>query len=234
MRYIYMLLLTFFILQPACVGYCANNAIEPAVLSVDGTGKAVSTPDQAIISIGVSSHSVNAETAQNINSQAAMAIKAALLELGINETDIQTNNYSFNPVYSTAQNGHSLVDYAVDNNVIVIVNDISLVGNVIDLSLANGANRINSLDFSLRDTSQLHKKAMEAAIKDARNKAEIIANSLGHRIIGIKNVTNSEGNVQSRDFSMMRFSNFAASNTPISPGSLEVVSNIHIDFILDN
>lgn len=205
-------------------------------LSVDGQGTGTAAPDMATVTIGVTTQGKDAAKAQNDNAWVSNQIQAAVRGLGIEEKDIQTRNYSFYPNYSTDKDHRNEVTgYTVNNSVIVVVRDIKLTGKVIDAALSNGANEINSLDFSASDTKAVRKVALLNAIQDARNKADIIAKGLGKRIVGIQNVSESTGYIETRRFGgnmLMAVAKDAA--TPIAPGSLSLAANVHIDFILSD
>ncbi|HCB93805.1 MAG TPA: hypothetical protein DEP57_08385, partial [Selenomonas sp.] len=120
------------------------------------------------------------------------------------------------------------------NSVIVKVKNVDLVGRVIDTALQRGANQINSLEFGISDTKSLRKQALNAAIQDAREKADILASGLGHRIIGIHHVTENTGSFTSRQFdSMMLAAASKNAAVPIESGTVSLDANVHIDFILD-
>ena len=205
-------------------------------LSVDGQGTGTAAPDMATVTIGVTTQGKDAAKAQNDNAWVSNQIQAAVRGLGIAEKDIQTRNYSFYPNYSTDKDRRNEVTgYTVNNSVIVVVRDIKLTGKVIDAALNNGANDINSLDFSASDTKAVRKVALLNAVQDARDKADIIAKGLGKRIVGIQNVSESTGYIETRRFGgnmLMAVAKDAA--TPIAPGSLSLTANVHIDFILSD
>ncbi|WP_286821503.1 SIMPL domain-containing protein [Mitsuokella sp. UBA4253] len=205
-------------------------------LSVDGQGTGTAAPDMATVTIGVTTQGKDAAKAQNDNAWVSNQIQAAVRGLGIAEKDIQTRNYSFYPNYSTDKDHRNEVTgYTVNNSVIVVVRDIKLTGKVIDAALSNGANEINSLDFSASDTKAVRKVALLNAVQDARDKADIIAKGLGKRIVGIQNVSESTGYIETRRFGgnmLMAVAKDAA--TPIAPGSLSLTANVHIDFILSD
>ena len=212
-----------------------NASEKPAqpILSVDGAGLYEAEPDQASITVGITTHSEEAQDAQTQNASIASNIQAALLSMGIPEKAIQTRNYNFRPTLST-EKGHEneYNGYTVDNTMSIRLDDTSLVGQVIDTALSNGANRINSLQFSARNTQKLRKEALLAAIKDARDKADVIAEGLGKRIVGVQNVSENSS-IQSRSYDTAMFARSAMNAaTPISAGTLESSATVHIDFIL--
>lgn len=203
-------------------------------LSVDGQGTGTAAPDMATVTIGVTTQGKDAAKAQNDNAWVSNQIQAAVRSLGIAEKDIQTRNYSFYPNYSTDKDRRNEVTgYTVNNSVIVVVRDIKLTGKVIDAALNNGANEINSLDFSASDTKAVRKVALLNAVQDARDKADIIAKGLGKRIVGIQNVSESTGYIETRRFGAnMLMADAKSAATPIAPGSLSLTANVHVDFIL--
>ncbi|MCI6159654.1 MAG: SIMPL domain-containing protein [Selenomonadaceae bacterium] len=215
---------------PACA------AAEASVLSVDGQASAEQEPDRAIVSIGVTTQAGDAAKAQAENARKAQAIHQAVSALGIADQDIETQNYSFYPVYTqTASHQNKITGYRVDNTIVVTINRISLTGKVIDTSLASGANEISSLDFGAKDVSNARNAALKKAVLDARSKAEVLASALGMRIVGIKNVSENVSNPGTRRYTgnlLMMAKSDAAPATPVEAGTLRVTANVHIDFLL--
>ena len=212
-------------------------AEQPArpTLSVEGTGEANTAPDQATVAIGITTHAADAAKAQNDNAWTAAQIQKAIAALGIDAKDSQTQNYSFRPTYRTEENRRGEINgYTVDNTVLVCVRDIKLTGKVVDAALSHGANEISSLSFTASDPRALRKEALKNAIADARDKADIIAQGLGKRIVGIQTVSENTGYPETRRYvgNMMLAAKDAA--TPIQPGSLTLTANVHIDFLLSD
>ena len=208
---------------------------EPSILSVSGSGMVQSTPDQATITIGVVTQGLTAGDAQQENAVKATAIHEALRTLGIEDKDIKTEEYNFRPEYNREGNERVIVGYTTSNTIRVRVRDVTMVGDVVDTVLTSGANTIHSLDFSIRDTNALRQKALESAVKDAREKANAIAHALGSRIIGVQHVTENTGMFQPRQSNMMvmtKSMDALAESTPIDGGTLSMTADVHIDFIL--
>ena len=229
------LALAFVMPQMAAPTEAADQPQRP-ILSVDGRGEATAEPDIATVAVGITTHAADAAKAQNDNAWVAGEIQKAITSLGIAEKDIQTRNYSFRPTYREDKGHTNEIDgYTVDNTVIVTVRDVKLTGKVIDAALSHGANEISSLDFSASDTRGIRKEALKNAIADARDKADILAKGLGKRIVGIQNVSENTGYIETRRFAgnmMMAMAKDA--ETPVAPGSLSLSASVHIDFILSD
>ncbi len=77
----------------------ANDEPDKRTLSLTATGAVKTTPDKVDISTGVTSEAKTAREALDQNTEAMAKVVQALKEDGIEPKDIQTMNFSVNPVY---------------------------------------------------------------------------------------------------------------------------------------
>ncbi len=215
---------------------CAAAEPDLPILSVSGSGMVQGTPDQAAVTLGIVTRAETAGEAQQENAAKATAIRNALAALGIEDKDIKTEDYNFSPEYSRERNERGvIIGYTASNTIRVKVRNVALAGDVVDAALASGANTVRSLDFSIRDTDGLRRRALESAVKDARDKADAIAHALGKSIVGVHHVTENTGMFQPRQSNgmmMMKSMDAAAESTPIEAGTLSLTADVHIEFIL--
>lgn len=219
----------------APIAECAATETTIPILAVSGSGVVQGAPDQAAITLGVVTHAETAGEAQQENAAKATAIRNALTVLGIEDKDIKTEDYNFRPEYGREGNERIVVGYTASNTIRVRVHNVALVGDVVDAVLANGANTIHSLDFSIKDTDALRRRALESAVKDARDKADAIARALGKSIVGVNHVSENTGMFQPRSANGMMMKSMdaaAAESTPIDAGTLSMTADVHIEFIL--
>ena len=217
-----------------CFPQSSARCAEPTVLSVSGQGSAEAAPDRAAVTIGVKTRAADAQEAQGENAARAARIQQALRDLGIAEKDIQTRNYNFHPTYRSIAGRETEIDgYEAVNSIVVHLEDIRLVGKAIDTALHQGANQVSSLVFDVRDTRRLRKEALRAAVLDARDKADIIAASLGKRIIGIKSVSESTGGIHARRYELAAKAN-GGFDTPIEDGTVSLSATVQIDYMLED
>ena len=224
-------ILTLLYSSAICLADASETEYVP-VITVNGEGSAYGDPDKAVISIGVASFDKDADSAQRDNASKSRDVIEAISSLGISKADIQTSSYSFNPSYSRDENDNTIIEgYHVSNIVTVNVESIANTGRVIDSALAAGANKINSLEFGIRNSEPLKNAALKNAIRDARSKAEVIADSLGVKIIGIKSVSESVINIHNRDYANSVM-NMSMKETSIAPGTMEFNANVVIEFVI--
>ena len=205
-------------------------------ISVSGEGIVETSPDRATISVGVVSRDKDASKVQAESARTATEILNSVVALGVERKNIRTGNYTFRQVFRTNDKGKRIFDgYEVNNTVTIVVDDIKIVGKVIDAALSHGANKVDSLQFGLRDKKNFQLEAIQLATRDARAKAEIVARELGRSIIGVRSVSvNSVSISTPRHYklAMLDYGNVEEENfeTPIEGGNLTCSASVNVDF----
>ena len=204
-------------------------------LTMNGVGSAQIAPDMAEITLGVITEAKDAAKAHSDNAAQTARVQAAVKALGVAERDIQTTRYDFSPIYDVKDNGRSVTTgYTVTNVVVVKVRSLDNVGKVIDAALANGANRVDSLEFSASDPSAAKDAALADAARDARSKADAVARALGVRIVRILNVYADAQSPAPRNFMPMMMAKEAYdAGTPISAGELSFEASVNISYVIE-
>jgi len=216
-----------------------SSAQEIRQIYVRGEGVVLVEPDQAYVSLGVTTEAPSAEEAQIKNANTMRNILAALGELGIKDDAVETSYFNVYPVYRYDQDrGNQLVGYRVSNNVSVSLADLSLVGEAIDTAIRAGATNVNSVSFTLADKEPWLKEAMVLAVEDARQKAELLANAAGVKLGPVMAIR--DPNTQFQPYSVgpeLRMMALAAADagntTPIAPGKLEIRAAVEMVYALD-
>lgn len=226
--------LTLLIVMMICATTFAEE-IRPPIISVSGEGMVEATPDRATISVGVVTRAKNPSEVQADNAQAATSVINSIVALGIERKNISTGNYNFNPTYRRYDNGKNEIDgYEATNSVTIIVDDLNLVGKIIDTALSHGANRVDSLNFGLRNKNSYQDEALRLAVLDARRKAEVAASALGKSILGVRSVSINSNRVESpRNYKMARsmaMDEAADFETPVESGTLQCSASVHVEF----
>jgi uncharacterized protein len=162
-----------------------------ARIVVVGEGSVSVAPDYARIRSGVATRAKTAKEAADANSKLMAALTAALLSAGIEQNDIQTSRFSVQPVYaSPAPNTEQrLTGFSVSNQVSVTVRQIDKVGDLLDRLITAGATDAGSVEFLHTDSSKTLDRAREAAMADARRKAELYAHAAGLSLGGVAWIT---------------------------------------------
>ena len=162
-----------------------------ARIIVIGNGSVSVVPDYARIRSGVTTRAKTAKEAADANAKLMAALTAALSSAGIEPKDIQTSRFSVQPVYAppAPNTEQRLTGFSVSNQVSVTVRQIDKVGDLLDRLITAGATDAGSVEFLHADSSKILDEAREAAMADARRKAEIYAHAAGLSLGGVAWIT---------------------------------------------
>ena len=211
-------------------GQDSKSPPEARVIVV-GEGSISTPPDYARIRSGVTTTAKTAKEAIDTNSKLMAAVTAALLDSGIAQKDIQTSEFSIQPVYAspTPSTEPRLSGYRVSNQVDVTIRQISKVGEILDRLVTAGATDAGNVEFLLSDPSKALDQAREAAVADARRKAELYARASGFSLGRVAFITeNSEFAPPVAPSG--RLKSTAMSAVPIQPGEDTLHARITVGF----
>jgi uncharacterized protein YggE len=224
MKIIKLLILLFAI----SAGAAAQTRNLPPHIRTSGEAVITSQPDRAQIDIGVVTQASTSQAAVTENSQKLEKTLASLRKLLGTAADIKTIDYSVSPNYNYPKEGGeaTIAGYTVSNIVRVILDDLSMTGKVIDEGTGAGSNRIQGLQFSLKNNDEVVARALKEAAAKARAKADALASALSVTIVGVISVEeNAPGPLPIRTLSYARAEGAA---TPIEPGTIEVRATVDL------
>ena len=202
---------------------------EAGTLTVTGTATVEVVPDMATVSLGVTTNGATAGAALAANSDAVAAVIARLKEAGIAPADIQTSNLSVNPNWVGNASGVSEVQgYVAMNMVSVRIRALDQTGAVLDAAVADGANSLNGLYFSLQDSRGAEDEARRKAVADALSRADLLAQAAGSKLGPVLSIT--EGGMASPLPGPMYRMDAAAAPVPVEAGTVGVTSSVTMVF----
>ncbi len=129
--------------------------------------------------------------ARDTNAAAMSAVIDSLRHQGVAEKDIQTTTLSLNPVYDYRTDGEQprLIGYNLTNAVVATIRNLDVVGDAIDGALGAGATSLDGVTFRVADQAAAEKQAREAAMAEARAKAQTLASAAGVSISGVASIS---------------------------------------------
>jgi len=178
----------------------ASDQPDKRTLSLTGSGAVKTTPDKVDISTGVTSEAKTAREALDQNTEAMAKVVQALKEDGIEPKDIQTTNFSVNPVYEQKAEGRPpvVIGYRVINQVRISLHDIKKLGAILDKVVSLGANQIDSIEFGVEEPEALKDEARKLAIKNVSENAKLYADAAGVGLGPILAISEEESSYQPR------------------------------------
>lgn len=157
-------------------------------ISVAGHAEINVEPDIAMLDGGVTTEAKEAGTAAADNAKIMAAIFDALKGAGIADKDLQTTNFSIQPVWpakrpdANRSEDVQIVGYRVSNRVRVKVRDMTRVASVLDAMVKAGANDIGGISFVVSEQDKRLDDARAEAMRDAKRKADIFARTAGVKL----------------------------------------------------
>jgi len=199
-------------------------------IHVVGQATVKAAPDIAQAQLGVQTFSVTLDEAIAENNSRADAVMAALSASGVAPADIQTRAFNVQPQrdFSKEDGIGEIVGYWVNNTVAVTLRDLAAVGYVLQAAIAAGANNVNSLVFTLDDAESVRNQARVAAMENARQRAESLAQAAGVELG--KPVRIDEANYGGAIYQRGDFDEAAAPGAavPVAPGELEISAQVDV------
>jgi uncharacterized protein YggE len=208
----------------------------PRTIVVSGNGEASVAPDDAIMDFAIETHAPTAAEAARRNAALATKVVAALKSRLADKGQISTGGYSLNPDYRQhpGDENATIVGYAAQNSIRVETGALDLVGALIDSAIAAGANRVNYLNFTVKDNVKARAQAIAAAAHDAQAQAQALAAALGVRL---GRVIKASTEAEIRPMPMMRAMNVGmaagAVSTPIESGQVTVPANVSLTYEIE-
>ena len=163
----------------------------PPMITVSGTGEVKVRPDEVILRIGVESRNANLMEAKSQN-DAAVAKTLGFLRKEVESKNIQTDLFSFEPIYERDIDRLKPTAYWARNSIEVKITDIKKLDAIISGVLANGANTIHGIDFRTSELRKHRDAARALAVKAAIEKANAAAKGLNVTLGKVYNLTVNE------------------------------------------
>lgn len=222
-----------------CATAIATSAVLPAAaeptpreITVTGSATVNAVPDIATVTAGVETQAPTATAALKANSDAMASVFTALETAGVGERDMQTSELSLNPVFQSDPDGSGstpqVVAYQASNLVTVLVRDVARLGTTIDALAEAGANRLYGVSFDIDEPGAALDEAQQAAVADARRKAELLATAAGVRLGPVISISEGGG----RGPMPMRARMGMAMEAPVASGTVELGADVTVIFAL--
>jgi uncharacterized protein YggE len=223
----------FIMLLIGFLGYqIINNQKGLSTLNSEGTSELTVAPDLAKVYVGISILKPKAADAQNEANLVMTNIIKSLNQKGITNADIETDSLSVYEDFSYSDKGQKSIGFRATQTIKIKSKDLSKIGEIVDISISNGANQINNIEFYLSEAKEKEykNKAIEQATKNAKEKAEIMAASSGAKLSKLKSISESNFNYMPYAYQMKNNIGSAsiAESANILPQNVKVTANINL------
>jgi uncharacterized protein len=205
-----------------------STGVLPGI-TVVGSGSAKAVPDVSDWSFGVQSDADSASAALKGASEATRRILAALRGAGVAKRDLRTEQVSLYPRMSN--DGRDVIGYTASSSVAATVRQLEKAGAVVDAAVAAGANQVSGPMLRVADSQAQYRQAVDAALDDARARAQAIAAKAGVTLgapVAIVESGGGGGPIPVYDRSAA-----GAAEMPIEPGTQEISASLLVTFAIE-
>ncbi|MFD2637838.1 SIMPL domain-containing protein [Piscibacillus salipiscarius] len=202
---------------------------DERILAVMGEGVVTTEPNVAQVVLGVVTEDENLSVAQRQNADFINQVIQALMNEGIPREEIQTVDYSIQPLYDYVEGVQQFRGYQVSHMLSVTIDEIGSVGQVIDSAVEAGANRVIDIQFSVSHPEVFYQLALTRALEDAVGKAETLAEAMNTDLdlVPVKVVElSSDSPITYQTFALAE----SGGGTPIEPGQMDIKARIEAKF----
>ena len=120
------------------------------------------TPDIAYIKVGYVCSGSSTSKIVKDNATVIAKIVSALKAKGLTDAEIDTDSFSVYPTYSYDNGTSKINGYTATHILKVTINDTSKLGEIIDASVAEGANTSMIVSYDIKDYNTQYNKALAA------------------------------------------------------------------------
>ncbi|MBI4458164.1 SIMPL domain-containing protein [Candidatus Uhrbacteria bacterium] len=211
--------------------------IERNTITIDGEGKATAIPDIALLDLGMTVERPTVSAAQKENTRVMNEIIAKLKAMGVDGKDIQTTNYSIYPSYDYLNGRQQLRGYTVAQSVKVKVRKLDNVSDILGAAGQLGANQIGGISFSVDEPEKLRQEARLKALKNAKEKAEALADVMGVELRRVVSFSESSGGstppMFAKAYGLGGGADMAVPRPEVEAGSTEVVVSANVTYEIE-
>lgn len=190
-------------------------------IEVLGEGTVTAAPDRAVVILGVITEGPNLHVIQTENSKTVSNIIQSLLDLNIPREKIQTHDYRIEVVYDYHDGKQTFRGYKVTHLLQITTDNVEQTGSLVDTAVSSGANEVTSIRFTTAHPEIYVNQALSLAIRNGRQKALTIANTLGVTLSAVPfRVQEQSGTAAIPAPYMASKLAISEAATPIQPGQL--------------
>ena len=228
-------------------GQASNSSVGAtnSGIWVTGQGTIEIPADIAQVSIGVESRETTVSAARQKAASAMEKVLDAIKENGVSEEDIVTTNLNIYPQtiwveVSDSMGRHSeprIMGYTVSNTVQVTVRDIDNLSPVVDTAATAGGDliRINSIQFTVDDSSAYGEIIRQNAAAEALAKADVYARAMGvtlGQLVYLTEISSSVPMSYGAPMAEMAAMDRSFKSTPISSGDVNLSVTVQALFAI--
>lgn len=210
--------------------------MPPRTVTVVGEAKSQEKSQIAVFSAGVNAFNDDKTVAVNDVNKKVEAIIEAVKEFGVPTADIKTQSLNIyqnqEQYYDTdGRQKYRTGQWNVSNTVEIRLKDVDRASALAGILTKSGANNVYGPNFTFDDTSEQSTALLDAAFKNAQEKAAKVATSTGKKLGSVVSVIEAGASAQQQP--MYRMEGGGGGGAAVEPGSGTVSKSVTVTFEIE-
>lgn len=196
-------------------------------INVQGVGAVSVVPNAYSVTFVVEQHGATVSKLNTALQSDLHNVVSFLLEQGLAENDIQSMQVRLSPRYINSPEGRKQQGFTLSREIVITDKNIDNYDRVLDGVLKRGVERIQQFSFINISNTDSYEQALIVAVKNAKQRAHILAKELGVEIGEVVAISESGGNMP---LPVMRADAFAKEMSLSLPGQESVNARVNVTF----
>jgi uncharacterized protein YggE len=216
--------------------FSISQSLDIPLITVRGSAVLFANPDEVLINIQVFKSDVNMSNARVAFEKQSKDIITFLKSQGIEQKHIQSQYLTAGP--KRKRNSSDIENYFSRQNINVCIRDLSKYDDILNGLIDLDVFAINKVTFRTDDIVEKREEALRLAMRDAKKKAEMLAQEIGQTIGKAKLINEIQNqktifNAETYGRSTVSTSGTSVGNVQgFAPGQLEIKSIVTVSFEL--
>ena len=216
-----------------CMGLCTPSWAQEIVrnISVVGEAKEFVLPDQASLTVEVYAKNLSLDSAKKEHDAKLSALLDVAKRYKISGKDLSTQSARISPEYRWVNNTQNFEGYTYSTQISLTLHDLSKVGALLEDVVAMKPQSINGPNYSVEETKPILDKVRVAAVADAKQKAQGLAQQLGLKVgkaISISDSSSQPPVIMQRNMAFDQAEGMMMKSATVSPPVGEEVVNAQV------
>ena len=203
-------------------------------ISVTGKGAIAIKPDVFVFTVTLMNRAESSKQAKEVVDKQAKQLLTQAKAIGVDTSSVETAQLNIRPIFDRHRNKletEEPVFVEVSRNLRFNLSSMEHYDAIIDLSLGLGVKNISTLRYETTNANLYYQQALDAAIKDAQNKATDIAKKLNVSLGEVSYFAETAHNVprlMMSDSAELKSSSFQS-----NPGNQQITAEIKVIYLIN-
>lgn len=217
----------------ACLTLLPMLSQASAVIEVQGTGHVKATPDQAELTLTVSETADSVAAAKQVVDSRLAKLLAVAKQYHIDKQHRDASTIVSMPEYEWQDNKREYKGETVRRELQLTVTDLQQLSPLLQALTHAAPMRLSQPQYTFSQLTALQHKALANAVKDAHDKAEVLATAAHVQLGDIERLTASGGSSPQPRMLSMKVASAANESAPVEVGPQQIEQRVSLSYAIE-